>query len=193
MTSSSVISVAVTEFSRPVEADSFQHGTSEKTFKAIKDECEDLKKRFGIEALRHLSAKLEINRRGSGGRMKITVNGRLDAAITQNCVITLDPFDTAIKSEFQTTFDARDFEELGDIDVDLQVDDQPEPIIDGIIDLGELISQSLALEIDLHPRKPGAESVLNTQNKSNNSDKSDDICAEHPFAALQKLKIEPKV
>jgi len=192
MTSSSEISLAVTEFSRPVEADSFQHGTSEKTFKATKDECEALRQRFDFEGLKHLSAKLKISRRGSGGRMKITVNGRLNAAITQNCVITLESFDTAIKSEFQTIFDARDFEELGDIDVDLQVEDQPEPIIDGIIDLGELISQSLALEIDLHPRKPRAENFFNTQNKSNNSDKSDDISAEHPFAALQKLKIEPK-
>jgi uncharacterized metal-binding protein YceD (DUF177 family) len=192
MISSSEISEAVNEFSRPVEADTFQHGTSEKTFKATKDECEALKQRFGIEALKHLSAKLGISRRGSGGRIKITVNGRLDAAITQNCVITLDPFDTAIKSQFQTTFDARDFEELGDIDVDLQVDDQPEPIIDGIIDLGELISQSLALEIDLHPRKPRTESVLNTLNKSKNSDISDDIITEHPFAALQKLKIKSK-
>jgi len=192
MTSSSEINLSVTEFSRPFEADSFQHGTSEKTFKATKYECEALRHRFGFEALNHLSAKLEISRRGSGGRMKITVNGRLDAAISQNCVITLDSFDTAVKSEFQTIFDARDFEELGDIDVDLQVEDQPEPIIDGIIDLGELISQSLALEIDLHPRKPRAESFFSTQNMSNNSDKSDDISAEHPFAALQKLKIEPK-
>ena len=192
MSPSSEVNSPEPEFSRPVEADSLQHGTSQKSFTATKAECEALKDRLGIDKLQHLSAELGIRRNGSGGRMKVRINGKLKAKITQTCVVTLESFDTLINAEFETTFDARSSEEEQDVDVDLQVEDPPEPIIDGIIDLGELISQSLALEIDLHPRKPGAESDLSIVDKGNHSVDKSHPDAEHPFAALQKLKIEPK-
>ena len=192
MNPSSEVSMPEPEFSRSIEADSLQHGTSQKSFTATKEECNALKERLGIDELQHLSAQLDIKRTGSGGRMKVRIAGKLKANIAQICVVALESFNTTIKTEFETTFDARSFEEEQDLDVDLQVDDPSEPIIDGIIDLGELIAQSLALEIDLHPRKPGVESDFSIIEKANHSADKEGMDSEHPFAALQNLKIEPK-
>jgi uncharacterized metal-binding protein YceD (DUF177 family) len=74
----------------------------------------------------------------------------------------------------------------------LQIEDPPELIVEGIIDLGELISQNLALEINLHPRKLGATIDLSTATMLSSSKINNELSIKHPFAALQKLKIKSK-
>jgi hypothetical protein len=179
-------------FNRRVEAESLQYGDSQKTIKATKSECEILKQRFDLQDLKHLSATLKIRRRGTGNLTNVSIKGHLDAAIKQICVITLEPFNSVIKSNFETTFHARVFEKLCDIDVFLEAKDPPELIIDGIIDLGELVSQILALEIDIHPRKPFATFDLSIAKMLDDTEITNYLSIKHPFAALQKLKIKSK-
>ena len=66
-------------------------------------------------------------------------------------------------------------------------------INDDIIELGELISQILALEIDLHSRKPWAKIDLSNLTTLNHAKRTNDLSVKHPFAALQKLKIKPEI
>ena len=56
-----------------------------------------------------------------------------------------------------------------------------EEIEGNAIDLGEMVAQCLALELDPYPRKPGIEYVPEAE-------KLQDSGAESPFAALAQLK-----
>ena len=66
---------------------------------------------------------------------------------------------------------------------DEEIPDPPEPIVDGIIDLGRLATDALFLAIDPYPRKPDA--VFEPSVEA--ADPED-----HPFAALKALKAEAK-
>ena len=59
------------------------------------------------------------------------------------------------------------------------IEDGPEPLLDGRIDLGAIATEFLVLGIDPHPRKQGA--VFEPP-------AIEDDRAEHPFAALAALK-----
>lgn len=180
------------EFSRPIEAASLIHGESKKSYTASPQEREDLAKRFSLASLKVLTATLTIQRSGSGRRLKVQVNGQLRAEIEQICVVSLETFSSKIKTAFETVFDNHSDAAIDQVDLDVADDDPAEAVIDGFIDMGELISQSLGLEIDLHPRKPGVESEFDVSQKANHADIKAEKRAESPFAVLQNLKIKPK-
>ncbi len=54
----------------------------------------------------------------------------------------------------------------------------PEPLLDGILDLGALATEFLILGLDPYPRKVGVEFVAPEAGEA----------AAHPFAALEALK-----
>jgi len=64
-----------------------------------------------------------------------------------------------------------------------EITDGPEPMVDGVIDLGRLAIDVLLLAIDPYPRKPGA--VFEPEVATADPD-------DHPFAALKALQLEPK-
>jgi hypothetical protein len=61
--------------------------------------------------------------------------------------------------------------------------DPPEPIENGIIDLGRVATDALYLAVNPYPRKPDA--VFEPPVEAADPD-------DHPFAALKALKVEPK-
>ncbi|NQV99455.1 MAG: DUF177 domain-containing protein [Rhodospirillales bacterium] len=182
----------VPEFYRPVEADSLIHGQSQKTLQASAPECAALSQRFAIDALNYLKGNLGLQRSGSGNRLKIMVHGQLEAEIVQTCVVSLEPFTTSITAEFDTVFDARADDDDANWELDPQADDPPEPIVDGNIDLGELLAQSLSLEIDLHPRKPGVEGDPSVSGTANHAADKGPPASENPFAALKNMDFKRK-
>ena len=58
----------------------------------------------------------------------------------------------------------------------LDDEDEPDPIIEGKIDLGALAAEFFALGLDPYPRKPGASFELNAKPEP----------ADSPFAVLAK-------
>src|ERR1700728_3051749 len=66
---------------------------------------------------------------------------------------------------------------------DEEVPDPPEPIIDGVIDLGRLATDALFLAIDPYPRRPDATFDLPAEIIDP---------ADHPFAALKALQSDGK-
>ena len=62
--------------------------------------------------------------------------------------------------------------------LNLDDDDEPDPIVDGKIDLGALAAEFLALGLDPYPRKPGAEFAAPVAEEDDDS----------PFAPLTELK-----
>ncbi|PIK68854.1 metal-binding protein, partial [Methylobacterium frigidaeris] len=99
--------------------------------------------------------------------------GTVEAALTQTCVVTLEPFDGTVTEEVDVDFADQDaFAGTPAEDADI-----PDPIVNGRIDLGSLTAEFLALGLDPYPRKPGVAFDLPAAEEE-----------ETPFAALQGLK-----
>jgi uncharacterized metal-binding protein YceD (DUF177 family) len=120
----------------------------------------------------------------SGGRVE--VRGRVQARVGQTCVVTLEPLENEIDEEVDLMFaPAEQIPELAepaDSNDDYEMAEPPEPIENGMIDLGRLATDVLYLAIDPYPRKEGAEFVPEVAA----ADPED-----HPFAALKALKDAP--
>ena len=134
-------------------------------------ECAALAARFGFAAVARLSARLKVKRTGPG---HWSVTGKLQAEVTQLCGVTgelvLESVDFTIEERY-----CRASEEGADIDVSL---DGFEPLVDGAIDLGEVVAQTLAISVNPWPRSVDAPHSFAV----GESEK------EHPFAGLAALK-----
>jgi uncharacterized metal-binding protein YceD (DUF177 family) len=119
----------------------------------------------------------------SGGR--VHVMGRVQARISQTCVVSLDPIENEIDEQVDLMFAPAEqlpqFVHPADdaSDSDAETADKPEPIENGLIDLGRLATDVLYLAIDPYPRKAGA--VFEPQIAA--ADPED-----HPFAGLKALR-----
>jgi hypothetical protein len=117
----------------------------------------------------------------------VHVRGRVSARVGQTCVVSLDPIENDIVEDIDLVFvpedRAREFAEpvVDGNDADREIPDAPEPIVNGVIDLGRLATDALFLGIDPYPRKPDAVFVP----RPSAVDPED-----HPFAALKALKID---
>lgn len=143
------------EFSRPVQVALLPARVTRQSIAAEPGECVALVERLGLVELKSLSAKLSLEPLAGG---KVRVNGRLTAEVVQGCVVTLAPLEASVTDEFELTFGPPDAEmDDGDeIELSWDSEDPPDPIIDGCIDLGEVVVEHLALALDPFPRAPGA-------------------------------------
>ena len=96
-------------------------------------------------------------------RNGVKVSGRVEADITQECVVTLEPVAAHIDEAVEAVFLPQDsklgrlgFESGGEIMLDAEGPDSPETFSGDTIDVGALAEQFFALAIDPYPRKPGA-------------------------------------
>jgi uncharacterized metal-binding protein YceD (DUF177 family) len=139
----------------------------------------------GLRDISSVRASFDLTPR-SGGRFHVA--GHVQARVGQNCVVTLDPIENDIDEEVDLIFaPLEQIAELAapadDEDTALEMTDAPEPIENGIIDLGRLATDVLYLAIDPYPRKQGA--VFEPQVAVRDPE-------DHPFAALKSLQIDPR-
>ncbi len=148
--------------------------------------------RLGVQSVESLKARFDL-KPSAGGLLRVT--GRVDAALTQTCVVSLAPVPASIREEISTTFTtaeravrkAEKDEKLEETIVFVEGDDPPEVAADGKIDLGELAVVQVALGLDPYPRAPGAAFKATVW-----VDKDDNARQNSPFAALAKLKPAPR-
>lgn len=164
------------EFSRPFTADRLGQAAVTETLLAGPAECAALAKRLRLVELTQLSAVVTLERTLGG---LIHVSGRLEADVIQTCVVTLTDFPSHVEDSFTVDFGNAPAEFGDEIELDPDYD-PPEPIEGGIIDLGELVTQYLALALDPHPRAPGA--TLDP------AWSGADVAETSPFAVLKNLK-----
>ena len=113
----------------------------------------------GLREILSASASLDVTPK-SGGRVHVA--GRVRARIGQTCVVTLDPIENEIDEPIDLIFaPPEQIPELADLvdeaaESDVEIPDPPEPIVNGIIDLGRLATDALFLGVDPYPRKPDA-------------------------------------
>jgi uncharacterized metal-binding protein YceD (DUF177 family) len=113
------------------------------------------------------------------------VEGTLDATVRQNCVVTLEPFENRIEERIAVKFEPpSDAEKRTPHAEEIVGEDPPEPLIDGKLDLAEVVAEFLTLSINPYPRKPGA--VFAQPGGGAAAEDRDS-----PFAALAKLKSGP--
>lgn len=110
----------------------------------------------GVDAVEHLTAAFDLTRRGDDG---LHVTGRLNATVRQTCVVTLEPVVSKIEEAIDIDFTpAREIAatEIGEGETHLvRSADDPEPLVNGVVDLGLLATEFLILGVDPYPRKPG--------------------------------------
>jgi len=165
------------EFHRPLSADQIGVHETVREIAANPSERDLLAKRFDLLSLDRLTAKLRL-RRGHGGL--IDVHGSFEAEVVQACVVTLDPVRQGLAEEFEISFRPA----AGDVPavtVDLDHDDSTEPMFDGRLDLGEIVTQQLAVALDPYPRSPSAPERLGGA-----AGEGAAVQAEGPFSVLRR-------
>lgn len=149
---------------------------------------------YDLVSMRDLQARFTLKPYRKAG---VRVVGPVRASITQTCVVTLEPFDSDLALDVDRTFEPassrprkiRDLNDDGEIEIDLETLDPPDLVVDGVLDLGAVICEELALSLDPFPRKPGVE----FQGGGAEVEPEQETDKEpSPFAALEALKSRPE-
>jgi uncharacterized metal-binding protein YceD (DUF177 family) len=134
------------EFSRPFEVAKLPNSGAHEKISADQKERAALAKRLGVPALHALEAKLLVKSWRGGG---FKVSGELQADIDQVSVVSLEAFRQVLAFPVERYF----------VTTGNQGDDIDDDLVDvwsgGAIDLVEIVAETLALELDPYPRKPG--------------------------------------
>jgi uncharacterized metal-binding protein YceD (DUF177 family) len=150
---------------------------------AVRDVVADM---GGLREVRLAQASFDLTPM-SGGRFHVA--GRVRARIGQTCVVTLEEIENDIDEPVDLIFaPPEQIPEMAALvddaeESDEEVPDPPEPIENGVIDLGRVATDALFLAVDPYPRKAGAvfEPVVEAADPE-----------DHPFAALRALQAKPK-
>src|SRR5271165_752837 len=146
-------------FSRVVRVDSIPRGGQTVAIEASPAEREALAALYLLPSIEALSAEFTLK---PSARDEVWVRGAVDGRLTQTCVVSLEPFPAVVNEEVDVRFaelaDDVAARRLSNEPQTFSIDDEdePDPIIDGRIDLGALAAEFFALGLDPYPRKPGA-------------------------------------
>lgn len=164
------------------------------TIEPNEEQIEALERRLDLVRLSGVVAKLTLTR--TQGGHSVHVRGNVSAHVVQKCVVTLDPVDDVIEEDFEAWFAdpdqavsltriRHDKKSKGERPV-LSESDDPEPMIDGQVDVGELVTQYLSLALNPYPHAEGV------SYQGGDSSESDDTggpnALKNPFAALKEWK-----
>ena len=167
--------------SRPLKVEEIRDGAGGE-IDATQSEMADIGRMLDLAGLAALAFTYRLHQAG-GGRLGLT--GRLKAAATQTCVVSLEPVETGIDVPVEVEFwPVSMIEELeADEPGGSGLRDWPEPIAGGKIDLGPAIYETLATALDLYPKWEGV-SFDWSQGASDGGGPG----GTGPFAALAELK-----
>ncbi len=114
----------------------------------------------GLLSVERYRAELLVTKWKRNG---VKVSGRVEADITQACIVSLEPVEAKIDEEVEAVFLPEDsklgregFHAGGEILLDAEGPDAPETFSGDSIDVGALAEEFFGLAIDPYPRKTGA-------------------------------------
>jgi len=146
-------------FSRVIRVEAVPRDGRTVTIEANAAERRALAALLKLPSIESLRATFALARSGGGG---LRASGSVKGELTQVCVVSLEPFSATVDEEvdvrFVPTADdgasrvARAESEFFSI----TDEDEPDPIVDGKIDLGAVAREFFVLGLDPYPRKPGA-------------------------------------
>lgn len=171
--------------------------TLTKKLKAGEPECKAVAERLKLVSVQSLSAEMTLSR-VPGNKAVIHIQGIVKASVTQSCVVTHAPVKEYIEEEFEAWYaDPASFVSIakarherqgkskdGDVEIPVMEErEDPEPIVNGKIDLGDLVTQYLSLGLNPYPRAHGAE-----EGESVEVAASPSAIRKNPFEALKNWK-----
>jgi uncharacterized protein DUF177 involved in 23S rRNA accumulation len=168
---------------RPVKVDEIRDGTSG-NIETTEAERKAVANMLDLEALTALTLAYRFDHIG-GGRIRLT--GTLHANLTQACVLSLESLERSLEVPVEVEFwpealiaqsEASATESGGS-----GLLDWPEAIVDGRIDLGPVVYDSLATSLDPYPKSEGA-----SFDWSSGGGEEGEGSGGGPFSALAALK-----
>jgi uncharacterized metal-binding protein YceD (DUF177 family) len=183
------------EFSRVVPVDRLGIKPQSLEIEAGPAERRALAERFDLVSIDRLVARANLRREGA----LIRLEAELEADVTQTCVVTLAPVPAHVLDTFEEYFGAPEAVVAWRAEhCDADETDEPLPLDDGGIDVGEAVAQNLALALDPFPRADGAAATDLPDGVSFGEASEDDggvgegsadaPAKDSPFAALAALK-----
>lgn len=130
----------------------------------------------GLRTLPQFDAVFDLTRQGAG----VAVRGEIKARVGQTCVVTLDPIENEVRETVDLVFaPAAEPDDMAPgARRPRQKGEPPEPLHNGIVDLGAIATEFLILGLDPYPRKPGVEFTQSAGGEA----------GANPFSALAALK-----
>jgi uncharacterized protein len=169
--------------SRPVKVDQIRDGASGEVA-ATEAQMGVIAAMLDLVALEDLRLAYRFEDRG-GGRLRLAA--MLHAKVTQTCVISLDPVEARIEVPVEVEFLPEGLiPQPGGTAVDPGIADPgdwQEAIVDGRIDLGPILYESLATALDPYPKREGARFAW-----QDGEEAEGEGAGSGPFAALEALK-----
>ena len=137
-------------------------------FVATPDQCAKIARRFDIPSVKSLKAHVHVIDEDD----IIHVSGHIDAVLERICVVSLDPFDEVLDTDFEALF-AENVPLIKEGEMKEEID----PIERGRLDLFEIVAEQVGLNMDPFPRKSGScGDYMETQSQTH-----------RPFANLKNL------
>jgi uncharacterized protein len=169
--------------SRPLRVDEIRDGASGE-IAATRAEMDAIARMLHLVALEGLTFIYRL-KHGGGGRLHLT--GSLHAKVTQTCVVSLDPVEASLdvpaEVEFWPASLIDELERSAEEPGSLVLLDWPEAVVEGRIDLGPVIYETLATALEPYPKREGV-SFDWSQGPSEEAGSA----KSGPFAALAALK-----
>lgn len=167
-----------------------------KEIEADQEVCAALARRFRVEALSDVRAHVTLYREYESHI--VFVRGEVSGIASQPCAVTGDMLTEEVRDGFEAWFSDQDGiaslalerrkRQGKRMDAEMPIadeDEEPEPMIDSQVDIGELAAQYLALAITPFPRKEDAERDPLVQADARPAPEEKQA---NPFAVLKKLQ-----
>ena len=171
-------------FSHPYIAGEISVKGVKDSLEAGESERKKIAAALDLAELGHLQLNFQLSR---AGQHRFKLSGHMVAVAKQVCVVSLKPVETRIDEKFEVEFWPA--EDVARIETEDEPEsmfvpfDGPEPILEGVIDVGQLAYEHLAASLDPYPKVDGAQFEWN-----NPAAEDENVPASRPFAGLAKLK-----
>lgn len=168
---------------RPHDVGRLVRAPAHLTIEADAEELTRLAAFLGILAVHRVTAELEV---GPWRSVGVKVEGTVEAALEQECIVTLEPVVTRVEEAVSMRLMPGDDPRSGggEVDIDPLGRDDPDTFSGRTIDLGAIVVEHIVLGLDPYPRAPG----VTFEEASGAYPSKDDDDRESPFAALGDLK-----
>lgn len=150
---------------------------------ASREECEALARQWGVSSVSALDAELHLTRWKRDG---VRVSGQVRAELVQPSVVSLEPVASVVDEPVDAVFVPEgsrlarpEPNDSGEWIVDPEGPDAPETFSGDAIDVGNAVSECVALAIEPYPRLPGEIFTPPDQPEEEEAD------GDSPFAALR--------
>lgn len=175
-----------------IRVDEVGPGGKSVTVAATDGERRALVRRLGILDLAVFEGEARI-RAFSGGDV-IRIEGTFRAHLSQACVVSLVPVPETVSGTFTVVLRRHEDghaapktgSNRGEIDLDDSSDDDEETLTGDTVDLGEILTQHVALSMAAYPRAPGADAI----SLPADGDAPEGARGSRPFSGLSKVLAE---